>query len=1196
MKAVLSVLLSRPVLTGIAVLVLCALVWFLGPAVGSGTTFPFETAFAREAAIAALAIVWTVLTLRRWRSSRARERSLVEGLAAPEAAAADPDRTATAEEVALLADRLKQAMLALRGTGGRRRFGPSHLYDLPWYMFIGPPGAGKTTALANSGLTFPLAGTDGPGAVKGVGGTRNCDWWFTDEAVLIDTAGRYTTQDSRQAVDSAAWLGFLSLLKTHRRRQPINGVIVSISLSDLAVLGEAERLEHARTIKQRIRELHEQFSVRFPVYVLFTKCDLVAGFTEFFGALGREEREQVWGVTFALDDGTGEGGAVAGFAEEFDLLVERLNDRLLERLQAEPDIAARGLAYGFVQQFASLRDVADAFLLEIFRPSRLEARPLLRGVYFTSGTQNGTPIDRLMSAMSGQFGLPRQAVTAFSGTGRAYFLHRMMRDVVFGEAGVVSADARLERRQRLIGRGAYAGTALLVVLLAGAWTASYLSNLGLIGRMDAQATAYDAQYAELARRGADPSLPPVLPALATLRDMPAGQAALGLGLYQGHRLAAQARAAYRRALNAILLPRLLARLETQMQANLGNTDFLYQALKVYLILGRSGPLDPALVAQWMAADFAGAFPGEAGAATREALERHVAALVQQPVAAIALNGPLVEQVRAILRQTPLARRSYARIIGSEEAQALPVWRYAEHAGASAAGVLVLRSGRSLDTGIDGLWTFDGYHDVFAKLLPDVTQDVAEDSWVLGRQDRVASEGQQITQLRRDVLGLYLDDYVRRWDGLILDVQIKPFRTMSDGLDELNTLSGPNSPFRSLFTEFDRQTQLDRRTQAGALAEAAGKAGLGEAGRELTKATQQGSVINQRDRRIATMLGGVFVPGAAVPDPASRVDEHFRWLHDFVGTPEKPGPMEQVLAKMGQVYQSFSQVAASPNAAAALLGAASANNGGSLSAQLDSLGRTLPKPIAAMVGTVSQSSSTVTSSGARQQIEDAWASKVAPLCQQALANRYPLVASSTTDVPMDDFIRLLGPGGLIAQFFDDYLKPFVDTTQRPWRWNGADNSQLGLSAATLTQLQLASDIRTALFPGNAASVSVRFEITPVSLDPGVGQADLDVDGQDLLYAHGPQQPMRMQWPGPGGRNQVRLTFSPVGGAGTVVTKDGPWALFRLLDGARSASTQPDRVTFTFAGAGGSASYLVTAGSVANAFTLPALHEFRCPPTL
>src|SRR3546814_7423755 len=111
---------------------------------------------------------------------------------------------------------------------------------------------------------------------------------------------------------------FLDLLKKHRSRQPINGVLVAVSLADLAMLPEAERAAHARAIKQRIGELIGQLGVRFPIYVLFTKADLIAGFVEFFDDLGREEREQVFGFTFPLDGPKGEGGGVAGFGREFD--------------------------------------------------------------------------------------------------------------------------------------------------------------------------------------------------------------------------------------------------------------------------------------------------------------------------------------------------------------------------------------------------------------------------------------------------------------------------------------------------------------------------------------------------------------------------------------------------------------------------------------------------------------------------------------------------------------------------------------------------------------------------------------------------------------------------------------------------------------------------------------------------------------
>ena len=286
-----------------------------------------------------------------------------------------------------------------RGTRG-------YLYEQPWYAIIGPPGAGKTTALLNAGLRFPLAAEMGQGAVAGVGGTRLCDWWFTENAVLIDTAGRYTTQDSDAAVDRGGWEAFLDLLKRTRTRQPLNGVIVAIALSDIAQASADERLAHARAIRRRVTELEARLGARIPVYAMFTKADLIAGFTEFFDDLDREKRAQVWGTTFPL--GIDEAGPVASFAGEFRALVERLDARLFDRLQAERGPDRRALIAGFPAQVASLEQPLMAFLQEAFGGSRLDRAPLLRGVYLTSGTQEGTPIDRLTGALARGFGIDQQ--------------------------------------------------------------------------------------------------------------------------------------------------------------------------------------------------------------------------------------------------------------------------------------------------------------------------------------------------------------------------------------------------------------------------------------------------------------------------------------------------------------------------------------------------------------------------------------------------------------------------------------------------------------------------------------------------------------------------------------------------------------------------------------------------------------------
>ena len=172
----------------------------------------------------------------------------------------------------------------------QRRSGHS-LYDLPWYVIIGAPGSGKTTALLNSGLTFPLEQRVGKGALRGVGGTRNCDWWFTDEAIFLDTAGRYTTQDSDAASDSGGWAEFLALLRKYRARRPLNGVILTINAQDLMVQGEAAREAHVEAAQRRFTELNRELGIQLPVYLMVTKCDLVAGFAEYFDELAHEGRE-----------------------------------------------------------------------------------------------------------------------------------------------------------------------------------------------------------------------------------------------------------------------------------------------------------------------------------------------------------------------------------------------------------------------------------------------------------------------------------------------------------------------------------------------------------------------------------------------------------------------------------------------------------------------------------------------------------------------------------------------------------------------------------------------------------------------------------------------------------------------------------------------------------------------------------------
>jgi len=316
---------------------------------------------------------------------------------------------------------------------------PRAIEEMPWYVMIGAPGSGKTTALLNSGLRFPLYTAETGASVPGVGGTRNCDWWFADEAVLIDTAGRYTTQESDRKADAAAWHGFLALLKEHRPVRPLNGALVTVSVLDLMLWAKVERAKFAAHVRMRLSEMYAALNQRFPVYAVVTKLDLLAGFTEFFGDYDQAARMQVWGTTFAHD--IDPALYAEPYAKDFAALEDRLGAEMLARLHEEPDLQRRAAIYRFPQQFHAIGPLVGEILAQAFG-TQVNHRPLqLRGVYYTSATQEGNPIDRVLATMARTFRLDRNASALKSGTGKSYFVTRLMCEVVFAEHGLAEVEA-----------------------------------------------------------------------------------------------------------------------------------------------------------------------------------------------------------------------------------------------------------------------------------------------------------------------------------------------------------------------------------------------------------------------------------------------------------------------------------------------------------------------------------------------------------------------------------------------------------------------------------------------------------------------------------------------------------------------------------------------------------------------------------
>ena len=1160
----------RWVVPVLGLVALSLIIWFLGPLIDA-----LVPEGRRWMLIALVFAAWIAYRVVRLVLARRQAARVLQSLAAE--TAPDPASVATAEELSTLRQRMDEALVLLKKArlGGDER---RNLYELPWYVIIGPPGSGKTTALVNSGLHFPLAAQMGAGAIRGVGGTRNCDWWFTDQAVLLDTAGRYTTQDSHAQVDKAAWLGFLDLLKTQRPRRPIDGVFIAISLSDLLLGSDAERSAHAAAIRSRIQELYTQLGVRFPIYLMLTKLDLVPGFMEFFDALSKEERGQVWGMTFALDDGKNPNGPLSEFLSEFVLLEQRLNARLVERLQQERDPARRDLIYGFAQQFGALKECLQTFLDDVFKPNAFEDRALLRGVYFTSGTQEGSPIDRLIGAMAQSMSLDRQHLARQSGNGRSYFIEKLFTGVAFAERGLVGVNPKIERRRKWLARGVLAATIATVLVVAALWLVSYRANQAYIAQVDQKIAplAQSVQTLSPAQRDVLAVLP-LLNAVRHLAGSPPGWAE-GLGLFQGDMLESESDSVYRKLLIAVFAPRLVTRLEEQLRSA-GSSDFRYEGLKAYLMLADTEHYDPDFIKAWIALDWDQNLPRDLPPEQRLALSEHLRALFERRPPDARLDPRLIDDLRRQLQQLPVAQRIYDRVKRQKLPDGVSDFRISEAAGRDAALVFARKSGKPLGEPLSGFFTAKGYREAFLAASLSQAGTLAEEQWVL---DREAGEQQDVASLAADVRRLYFQDYVRNWDALLTDIDFVPITSVAQAADVLRLISGPTSPLKKLLVAVARETDLqqdDRRVAA--------------------QSAKVDGNVDQLKQRLGSLLGhDAAASGNAASSDTSEdpVSTHFADLHGLVNKSEgEPAAIDGLLTDMNALYvQVSAMVGASGDA---LLGEAK-NSATSAAARVSLTAERQPPLVQGLVKSVVTATTNTMMGGVRNQLNAAWVSEVVNVYRQSLGGRYPMSPGSSREATLDDFGQFFGAGGVMDNYFRKYLQPYVDTSASTWRWQPGAAQKLGINAGVLQTFQRAATIRDAFFRNGGTQPVVRFELKPVTMDASITQFQLDLDGQQVSYDHGPSRPVALQWPSPGSIGLVRLSISPPSATGrSGITLDGPWAWFRLLEQSDlTAGNSPDRFNLRLRVDSASISYELRANSAFNPFKSRVLSGFSLPERL
>jgi len=1193
MKKIFKLFFNHWTLTILGLTAISALIWFIGPLIAFAEYYPLASDTYRIILIALIIIFYVGKLIWKFIQSKNLNVRFMEGLLQQTPAQQGISSTAGSEEVAMLQKRFEEAVNVLKNANlGKKhgffsKFNQQYVYELPWYIFIGAPGSGKTTALVNSGLQFPLAEHFGQEVIRGIGGTRNCDWWFTNEAVLLDTAGRYTTHESHQEQDSAAWSGFLKLLKKYRPRRPINGIIVTLSISDLLQQTSTQREAQANSIRNRIQDLHSELNIRFPIYVLVTKMDLLGGFMEFFGNYGKEERMQVWGTTFPLSESE-DVMPLANFDSEFTLLEQRLNSRLIDYLENERDLQKRALLYTFPQQFSALRENLRDSLNQIFSLSRFNHPPLLRGVYFTSGIQEGNPIDHIINSYARALHLDTRQLIPNKPSGKSFFISRLIRDVILNETEIAGTNLRWERQRTLLQWGVSLTALFLTFSLIALWFISFSQNQSYIAEIAAKVPEVSKQVENLPVVQ-NISIPDLISALESVKELAivpgsnteSSPLSMSMGLYQGDKLAAASNNAFQRLLQDTFLPQLILRIEYLLSnASSNNTELLYEGLKVYLMMNQAEHFDPVALKAFIMLDWENSLPREFNNDQRKKLESHLDNLLDRDYLSspIPVNSQLVNRVRTIIAKTSLAHRIYNRLKLQGMSINIPEFTLAKSVGPTAALVFERKSGMPLTSGISGLYTYDGYYNFFPQTVKEITQQLSqEETWVLDLPENkrnsildIHTESPVIEEVRR----LYLEDYAKNWDTFINDIKLVSTNSLQKSIELTRLLSAADSPLLTLLQAITKEITLINTdpTEKDIVEKATDKVKNAK-----TKLEQYLGKVNEKTP--TTVLRS---------RPEEIVDGKFKDLRRLVQASKagQSAPIDQLLSKINELYYFLTATEEALNTNTALPAS-------KVQTEMRTEARQLNEPLRTMFVTLSSSSQNQTEGMTRGNLNQSLKIAVTDFCLQATSGRYPFVKKSSQDVTQDDFAQLFSFGGRFDEYFQKELAQLVDNTKQTWHFR-----QTGNAPRDLQEFKHAQTIRDIFFRGGARVTNINFTFKPVDMDPSITQFILDIDGQLIKYSHGPQVPISVQWPGPKGSTQVRLQISPApqdGVSGQVF--EGPWALFRMFDNVQiTSSPQSEKFFATFNVNGRKAQFEVTTSSVQNPFRLKELQDFKCPSKL
>lgn len=1042
----------------------------------------------------------------------------------------------TAKKLQTLQGRFQGALNFLKKTVINKQGSRFHLSTLSWYLFIGASGSGKTTLLANSKVNFILSKQFKQAEAVIIPSSDACDWWVTRDLVLIDVPGYY-------------FMGREKPSANHPEKNK-DGNILWKSLLNLIKITPAKDNLNGIIIALNFPEMLKKSSAQEKNALIH---DLKKRITELRNQFGSQlafhfvitKCDLLPGfLEFFSETGSEELSQAWGLTmpelqpkdkllDVFTLRFNALIKRINKQLLLRLHQERNPNARPYIKDFPlHLERLKEAIttLLKALAMPDLH----LQGVYLTSAAQPPAeePVSYTHVAHSNLTHQPLQIMRAPTIPSRAYFVKQLVMQSFLYTSRQVSLQNQSD--YTWLRRATYAisiGIIVTATLLLGH---DFKRSIEKTYTLQNDLTRYQMYVQEN-----DPSDVRLIKALPLLDNLQ--QAANNshhqlvriesiLAFYT-NRSQQTANVIYFKALQTIVIPEIKNDLENFL-ANASNKNpvLVYTALKAYLMM-----TDPEnFQASFLTNTISKITSTPMNSTVLSRLTSHVNAIFSTHLATVQLNQNLITDVRKQLVNLPSTELGFVILKSMDANNADSTIGLGTNFGSPPVFV-----SKQVDNRIPNMFVAANFQKILADEINSAATEALKGNWVLG--DIMPSVNQpSLDSLTSQLRNQYIAKYVDIWESQLANIQPYTPKNLLQVDEMILNLTNNNSPLLQLLQTIKENTGFD-------------------------------PIISSSPKIMA--------------------------LDNLVNSDIKQSSLYEAFVDLRQLHFYLQKILNSANSNKNAFDAASSRlqnlNDDPITA-IHKLAEQNPEPLKSWLNIIANQSWDFILQKAGTHIQTAWKTNILPTYNEHIANRYPFVQNSDKDVSLQEFTNFLGHRGLLANFYLNYLKPFVDDKGSQWTWRTIDNQRIPFSNELLANLQHAAQLQHVFFPNGDNKLSIEFTMQPIALDPQMRTLTLNINGQQAAFQkNGKRLPRTFTWPGNYYSHGTTVSFITPKSQMISNTLKGDWGLFRLINSSTEGINDKKALMLNIAANGHSAKYMLFTNASMNPFLPNSISHFELP---